>query len=59
MLNHAATLPEAYTPQGSTNLLWALHQIMPPVVSAFHSSEVPDIMAVFRRHARAVADAVV
>ena len=59
MVHHATTLPRAYTPQGSANLLWALHQILPPAEGRFRSSEVPDVRAVFQLHARAVATAVV
>lgn len=59
MVRHASRLPEAYTPQGSTNLLWALHQILPPDVAPFRSSDLPDVQHVFEQHARAVADAVV
>jgi hypothetical protein len=59
MIKHATTQPQAYTTQGSTNLLWALHQVMPPAKMASEDDGTRNVMRVFNRHASAIADAVV
>jgi hypothetical protein len=57
-VTHARECEDAYTTQGSSNLLWALHVLLPPK-RRFYDIPVRDVVRVFERHSQRVLHAVV